>query len=91
MWNNAQIYFVNAVSTLPKEQREPTKKAFMHMAKVMHDIVRNEDITKTDGNSYTQDKRNLAARRVMAAEVQGQVSLMESVIRKRNAVVMLVF
>jgi uncharacterized protein YjbI with pentapeptide repeats len=70
MWNNAQIYFVNAVSTLPKEQREPTKKAFMHMAQVMHDIVRNEDVTATTGNSYTQDKRNLAARRIIAAEVK---------------------
>jgi len=70
MWNNSQIYFVNAVSTLPKEQREPTKKAFMHMAQVMHDIVRAEDVTKTSGNSFTQDKTQLAARRVIAAEVK---------------------
>ena len=70
MWNNAQIYFVNAVSTLPKEQREPTKKAFMHMADVMRKIVRAEDVTKTDGNSFTQDKTQLAARRVIADEVK---------------------
>ena len=70
MWNAAQIYFVNAVNLLPKEQREPTKKAFTHMAKIVHDVIRNADITKTSGNNATQDKTNLAARREIAAEAK---------------------
>jgi uncharacterized protein YjbI with pentapeptide repeats len=53
MWNAAQIYFVNAVNLLPLEQREPTKKAFMHMGKVMHDITRNTTVPLRIGRKYT--------------------------------------
>ena len=70
MWNAAQIYFVNMTNLLPLDQREATKKAFSHMAEIMHDVIRNEDITKTDGNTSTQDKSNLAARRTIAAEAK---------------------
>ena len=70
MWNAAQIYFVNAVNLLPKEQREPTKKAFTHMAHIVHDIIRNESITKTEGNNFNQDTTNLAGRREIAMEAK---------------------
>ena len=53
MWNAAQIYFVNMTNLLPLEQREPTKKAFTHMAHVMHDIIRNEDIDLRVGRRFT--------------------------------------
>ena len=65
MWNAAQIYFVNAVNLLPKEQREPTKKAFMHMSKVMHDITRNETVPLRIGKKYTP---SLAAYDVLNGE-----------------------
>ena len=53
MWNAAQIYFVNMTNLLPKEQREPTKKAFTHMANIMHDVIRNEAVPLRIGRTYT--------------------------------------
>ncbi len=53
MWNNAQIYFVNAVNTLPKVQREPTRKAFTHMAEVMTKVVENIWIAPETGRAWT--------------------------------------
>ena len=53
VWNAAQIYFVNAVNLLPVAQREPTRRAFTHMADVVWDIIRNEEITVKTGNRWT--------------------------------------
>ena len=53
MWNAAQIYFVNAVNLLPKDQREPTRAAFTHMAEVMHDVIRNKTVPYRIGKTFT--------------------------------------
>ena len=53
MWNAAQIYFVNMTNLLPLEQREPTKKAFTHMAEVMRKVIRNEDVDLRIGKRFT--------------------------------------
>ena len=53
MWNAAQIYFVNAVNLLPKEQREPTRRAFTHMANTVQHVIRHETITRKFGRVYT--------------------------------------
>jgi hypothetical protein len=49
--NNARIYFENAVSVLPLEQRQATAEAFMHIANVAKKLARNETVTPTTGNA----------------------------------------
>jgi len=44
---NAEIYFENAINTLPSSQREPTKKAFMHLGDVMEKLLMRLDVTPT--------------------------------------------
>jgi uncharacterized protein YjbI with pentapeptide repeats len=70
MWNAAQIYFVNTVNLLPLDQREATKKAFTRMANVMYDVIRNVDVDRSPANASVQDKSNLIARKVIAAEAK---------------------
>ena len=84
MWNAAQIYFVNMTNLLPLEQREPTKKAFSHMADIMHDVIRNESITKTAGNSSTQNTSNLAARRTIAMEAKNLALMVADIADDNN-------
>ena len=52
MWNAAQIYFVNTTNLLPLEQREPTKKAFTHMGKVIEHVIRHEEVERKLGRSF---------------------------------------
>ena len=52
MWNAAQIYFVNMTNLLPLEQREPTKKAFTHMGKVIEHVIRHEEVERKLGQSF---------------------------------------
>jgi len=70
MWTAAQIYFVNAVNLLPIEQREPTKRAFTHMAGIMHSVIRHETVTATAGNVQTQYMKGLTANREIAQEAK---------------------
>jgi hypothetical protein len=53
IWNNAQIHFKDGVNVLPLEQRESSKKAFTHMAQVVHDVIRQIDVPLRTGRKYT--------------------------------------
>jgi len=59
--NAAHNYFQNAVSTLPLNQREPTRKAFLRLGMVMNHITREMEVTPTVGNTQTQFYNHVAA------------------------------
>ena len=84
MWNAAQIYFVNAVNLLPKDQREPTRRAFTHMADVVHDVIRNITVVKSSGNASTQNMANLTARRVIATEAKDLALMVANIADDNN-------
>lgn len=51
--NNAKVYFENAITVLPYNQRRPTAEAFQHIANVAKKLARNETVTPTTGNVET--------------------------------------
>ena len=53
--NFARLYFENANSVLPADQKEPTYKTWEHIAEVVWNIVRDIGITPSAGNAQTQD------------------------------------
>ena len=53
--NFARLYFENAVSVLPEDQKEPTYKTWEHIADVVWNIIRDITITPTSGNAQSQD------------------------------------
>jgi len=53
--NFARLYFENAISTLPEDQKLPTAKTWEHIANVAYDIVRDIAVTPTTGNAASQD------------------------------------
>ena len=53
--NFARLYFENAVSVLPEDQKLPTYKTWEHIADVVWNIVRDITITPTSGNGQAQD------------------------------------
>ena len=53
IWNNSQIHFKDGVNVLPLEQREASKRAFTHMAQVVHDVIRQIDVPLRTGRAYT--------------------------------------
>ena len=59
--NATQVYFENAVNVLPLNQREPTRKAFLHLGKVMNHITREIEVTPTVGNTSVQNYKYVAA------------------------------
>ena len=84
MWNAAQIYFVNAVNLLPKDQREPTRRAFTRMAEVVHDVIRNVAVVKSTGNASVQNTSNLTARRVIATEAKDLALMVANIADDNN-------
>ena len=70
MWNSAQIYFVNMTNLLPLDQRDATREAFTRMSEVIHDVIRNEMVVVSPGNTTAQNMSNLTARRVIATEAK---------------------
>ena len=84
MWNAAQIYFVNAVNLLPKEQRDPTRRAFTHMAEVIRQVIRHEVVTPSSGNAETQYTRGLVARRSIAQEAKDLALMVANIADDNN-------
>ena len=68
--NAAGLYFENAVSVLPLNQRHASRDAFLHLAKVMNHITREIVVTPTKGNTLTQDFRHVAANPLTGQAVQ---------------------
>ena len=52
--NFARLYFENAVSVLPADQKEPTYKTWEHIAEVVYQILSGITITPTTGNAVSQ-------------------------------------
>ena len=53
--NFARLYYENAISVLPQDQKLPTAKTWEHIAEVAYNIVRDVAVTPTTGNTQTQD------------------------------------
>ncbi len=49
---NAEIYFENAINTLPKDQRDPTRRAFMHLGKTMETVLQRLPVEPTISNRF---------------------------------------
>ena len=54
--NFARLYFENAISVLPEDQKLPTAKTWEHTANVAYNIVRDITVVPTTGNGVTQDQ-----------------------------------
>jgi len=48
--NFARLYYENAISVLPEDQKLPTAKTWEHLAEVCYKIARKETVTPTTGN-----------------------------------------
>ena len=73
--NNATIYFENAVSILPLDQRAPTAAAFAHLASVAGDVANETVVTPTTGNTETQDFSGSVAGSAVAAEIEDLIAI----------------
>ena len=81
----AELYFVNAVSILPADQRQQAAKFFTQMAEVVADVVTRVvlDTTNSKHSSAEQDiTTHLAATGVEMEEVKGLVRIVEDAIRR---------
>ena len=54
--NFARLYFENAISVLPEDQKLPTANTWEHTANVAYNIVRDITVVPTTGNGVTQDQ-----------------------------------
>ena len=71
--NDAKLYFENAVSVLPLDQREPTAAAFAHIGDCANLIVQDTDIggLKSSGNAASQNFSSGSAGGAIGDEVEG--------------------
>ena len=71
--NDAKLYFENAVSVLPENQREATAAVFKHIGDCANLIVRDINIAglKSAGNAETQNFTSGSGGAGMGAEVEG--------------------
>ena len=77
---NAIIYFENAVSILPVDQRAPTADTFAHIASVANLIVQESTVTPTAGNSETQDTAAGSAGGVLGTVVEGLINIVSDAV-----------
>ena len=73
--NNAILYFENAVSVLPEDQREPTAAAFNHIANVAELVVQETPVTPTPGNGVSQNFNSGNASPAVAAKVKDLINI----------------
>ena len=80
--NDAKLYFENAVSVLPADQREPTAAAFAHIGDCAELICLDTDIAglKSAGNSETQSFAGGSAQAAVSAEVEGLFDIVANAI-----------
>ena len=76
----AEIYFENAVSVLPVNQRQATRDAFLHLATVMNHITREIVVTPTVGNTETQNFSEVAANPFTGMTVQSLVEIVANTV-----------
>ena len=81
----AELYFVNAVSILPVDQRQQTAKFYTEMSEVIADVVTGVqlDTTNSKHSSAEQDITTIAAATpVEAEEVKDLIRIVEDAIRR---------
>lgn len=79
---NARLYFDNAVSILPEDQKIPTAAVFEHLAKVAQAVVRDEVVVKTPGNTETQDVSQSAVAVRVGNKVRELFEIVATIIRQ---------
>ena len=79
--NNARIYFENAVSVLPANQKRATVAVFEHLAEVAKLIVQEIDVTPSPGNGVTQDKSASPATLAVANEVKDLINIVSGAVK----------
>jgi len=82
--NTARLYFENAVSVLPVDQREPTRGVFNRLSEIADEIVQNIAVTKTSGNAQNQDTTTTAANAVTGARVSSLMSIVVDAIDEND-------
>ena len=78
--NDTKLYFENAISVLPEDQRAPTAAAFNHIGTVARSVVLDTAVTPTTGNAVSQ---NFAAGSVgtpLADKIEGLFGLVATAI-----------
>jgi hypothetical protein len=55
MRNVASMYFENGLSHLPADQRGPTADLYIHLAAVAEQVVLKQSVTRSTGNTETQN------------------------------------
>ena len=76
----AQAYFEGAVSVLPTDQKEPTRRAFERLQGIVGDIVLELPVVKTGVYAENQDTSGTAASSTEADDVAGLVQIVIDVI-----------
>ena len=82
--NFARLYYENAISVLPEDQKLPTAKTWEHIAEVAYNIVRDIAVTPTSGNSATQDVSQTDAGIVVGNWVRDGINITTQIIRDDN-------
>jgi len=77
---NAIIYFENAVSVLPLDQRAPTAATFAHIAAVANLVVQETIVSPTSGNSVVQDTAAGSAGAVIGTQVELLVNIVSDAV-----------
>ena len=78
--NFSRLYFENAMSVLPEDQKEPTYKTWEHVAEVIWSIVRDITITPSTGNAIAQDDSGLDYGIFAANDARDLVNIVTQVI-----------
>jgi hypothetical protein len=79
--NNARMYFDNAVSVLPENQKVITAKAFEHLAEVAYLVLQNITVVNTIGNGLSQNNATGSAGIAIANDVRDLLSIVPFVIK----------
>ena len=82
--NNAILYFENALSVLPADQREPTAAAFTHLASVAELIANGDPVTATTGNGVSQDTSAASAGNTISAVVENLMLIVAEAIAENG-------
>ena len=82
--NFARLYYENAISVLPEDQKLPTAKTWEHLANVAYNIARNVAVTPTTGNAQTQNTSLSDAGVEVGEAVRAGINVTTQIIRDDN-------
>ena len=82
--NFARLYFENAISVLPEDQKLPTAKTWEHIANVAYDIVRDIAVVPTTGNTVLQNLTLTDAGVEVGEAARNGINITTQIIRDNN-------